>query len=470
VVDALADGRSSEARTLLAEGGMEAPHGLAAEILKPWAAAAVGDWASALSTSGGLTRPVEGRMDAASLAENLNQAGRLELLERAGRFAEADALIQTMEVEEAPLRQVLKQGAYLERRKRADDAMKLYGAALTRRASDPSLLAALERVKGRRAPPPLPSLKAGAGEALIIPAMAFAGGRQYETALAYLRMSLHLDPSSDEAWLVLGDVLAAAGDVEGARRAYSAPEPRAPRFAASRARLALMLDDAGRTSEALEVIEKAAAAAPKDGDVLTTYASLLSKQNRFDEAAAVFDRLTAGDEGVKDWRVLYMRGGARERAGRWPEAEQDFQQALKIAPEEPELLNALGYGWIDRGMRLQEALAMVERAARARPRSGAIVDSLGWAHYRLGNYAEAVRHLERAVELEPADPTINDHLGDAYWRVGRRTEAQFQWTRALSLKPEPALKAAAEAKLASPAGPDVVRPAEQAQQAVPPRP
>jgi Flp pilus assembly protein TadD len=107
---------------------------------------------------------------------------------------------------------------------------------------------------------------------------------------------------------------------------------------------------------------------------------------------------------------------------------------------------------------------MVQKAAALRPRSGAIVDSLGWAYYRLGQYAPAVEALERAAELEPGDPTINDHLGDAYWRVGRRTEAQFQWTRALSLEPEPKLKADVQAKLASPAGPDVARSSAQAAQ------
>jgi Flp pilus assembly protein TadD len=78
---------------------------------------------------------------------------------------------------------------------------------------------------------------------------------------------------------------------------------------------------------------------------------------------------------------------------------------------------------------------MIERAVALRPHSGAVIDSLGWAHYRLGDYAQAVEHLERAVELTPADPTSNDHLGDVYWRLGRRIEARFQWQRALTLEP-----------------------------------
>ena len=175
---------------------------------------------------------------------------------------------------------------------------------------------------------------------------------------------------------------------------------------------------------------------------------------RYDEAVALFDRQLAADG--SDWRTWFLRGTAHERAGRWSLAEQDLKQALALAPEEPEVLNYLGYTWVDRGERLAEALGMLERAVRLRPRSGAIVDSLGWAQYRLGNFAEAVQTLERAAELEPGDPTINDHLGDAYWRTGRKVEAHFQWRRVLSLEPEAPVRAAAETKLASMLGPDAV--------------
>ena len=127
---------------------------------------------------------------------------------------------------------------------------------------------------------------------------------------------------------------------------------------------------------------------------------------------------------------------------------------MKLRPDEPELLNYLGYSWIDRGIRLKEALAMVEKAVAANPRSGAMVDSLGWAYYRLGDYKQAVEKLEQAVELEAGDPEVNDHLGDAYWKVGRRDEAQFQWRRVLTLKPDDKIRLRAQAKLASPLGPD----------------
>jgi Flp pilus assembly protein TadD len=478
-VDLLARNRARDALVLLGQTGNEPPHGLAAEMLKPWAAAAAGDAAAALaegppprSSPGPLGTPGAagpGALPTAQLAATLNQGGRLSLLERAGRFAEADALVKAGDGQEgASPRQVLKHGGYLERRGRPAEAAVLYETALARTPTHRGLRAALTRARAGRAAPALPPVRTDAAEALLVPAVAFAGGRQYETATAYARLALHLAPQLDDASVLLGEILAAAGDTEGARRVLLAVKPQSDAFAGSRARLAVVLHQEGRTAEALETIRAAAVAAPEEPAVLTAYAGLLSEAGRHAEAAAVFDPALASEAGRRDWRLWYLRGSALERAGRWPEAEADLRRSLELAPEEPEILNGLGYNWIDRGLRLQEALDMVKRAAALRPRSGAIVDSLGWAHYRLGNIAEAVVHLERAVELEPGDPTINDHLGDAYWRAGRRVEAQFQWTRALSLEPDARVKADATAKLASPLGVDAVRPSAQAAAEIPP--
>ncbi len=472
-VDALADDRAREAYALLSSGGSEPPHGLAAEILKPWAAAASGDLAAALAPPPVPAAPLSvspgqsaapARASVGQLAETLNQGGRLILLERAGRFGEADALASALNPVEASPHQVIRAGAYLERRRRRPEAVALYQRALDRNPGERALLGALARAQAGRPAPATPTLKSGAAEAMLIPAQAFAGGRQFETALAYARMALHLDPQFDQARVLVGDLAAASGDVDGARRAYLALKPASDLYPGARSRLALLLNDNGRKAEALNLIREAAAAAPEDGSVLTAYSALLAENGREGEAADVFDRALASERGRGDWRLWWLRGSARQRAGRWPEAERDLQEALRLAPNEPEILNSLGYSWIDRGERLQEAMAMVQKAAALRPRSGAIVDSLGWAHYRLGQFAAAVEALERAVVLEPGDPTINDHLGDAYWRAGRRTEAQFQWTRALSLEPEPKLRAEVQAKLASPAGPDVARPSAQAAQ------
>ena len=138
-----------------------------------------------------------------------------------------------------------------------------------------------------------------------------------------------------------------------------------------------------------------------------------------------------------NWVVYYFRGICYERSKQWPKAEVDLKKALELFPDQPLVLNYLGYSWVDQGVNLDEGMRMIKRAVEQRPDDGYIVDSLGWAYYRLGNFEEAVKHLEHAVELKPEDPTINDHLGDAYWRVGRQLEAHFQWAHARDLKPEP---------------------------------
>ena len=122
---------------------------------------------------------------------------------------------------------------------------------------------------------------------------------------------------------------------------------------------------------------------------------------------------------------------------------------MRLKPDQPYVLNYLGYSWVDQGINLARAQKMIERAVELRPNDGYIVDSLGWVLFRLGDFPRAARQLERAVELRPQDPTINDHLGDAYWRVGRAVEARFQWRRALSLDPDPDQASAIQDKISN---------------------
>ena len=268
--------------------------------------------------------------------------------------------------------------------------------------------------------------------------------------MAYLRLSLRLDPNRNDAWLMLGDLLQSRGDIEGARAAYSRPKPNSAEFPAAQAKLAWSHQSAGDKDGALKLARAAAATGDPEGRL--TLSDLLRANDQYEEAVKILSSLISESKSP-EWALYFARGQAYERSGRWKEAEADLIQAMKMRPDEAEILNYLGYAWIDRGERLQEALGMVEKAVAANPRSGAIVDSLGWAHYRLGDYKKAVEILEQAVELEAGDPEINNHLGDAYWMVGRKDEAGFQWRRVLTLKPDDKIKADAEAKLAKGLGP-----------------
>ncbi|HEY2483210.1 MAG TPA: tetratricopeptide repeat protein [Caulobacteraceae bacterium] len=438
-VEELAEGHGSKARTLLDAGQADTAHSAAIRLLEPFAAAAAGDSEAAIAL------PVIDGDAVATFFANLDQG---KLFERAHRYDEAEtafrALIQRGDpggIASANL------GELLERRGRWSDAAATYDQALARAPSDPTLLAGKARAMARRGAPPLPSLRESAAEALIAPASVMAIQKQEEVALAYLRLALRLDPTRDTAWLLVGDILTDVGDTEGAREAYRTPKPSAAEFVAARAKLAWSYQADKRKDDALKVARETLTAEPTSRDAATTLADLLRADEQYDESVTVLDKLIASESPTPDWRLLYMRAVDLEESNRWPQAERDLTAALKQRPEEPELLNFLGYSWIDRGEKLREALAMVQKAVNADPKSGAMIDSLGWGYYRLGDYNSAVEKLEQAVAIEAGDPDVNNHLGDAYWRVGRTNEARFQWSRVLTLEPSAKLRSEVEAKL-----------------------
>jgi Flp pilus assembly protein TadD len=288
---------------------------------------------------------------------------------------------------------------------------------------------------------------------MLIPAAGLISQKQDGLGLDYLRLALRLDPGNSEAWILVGDLLTGP-DPDSARIAYAQVLPTSDRYVTARSKLAWNLQNAGDHDGALKIARETAAAEPANREASAALADLLRANDQFAESAAVLTRLIDAAGARADWRLYYLRATAYDETGDADKTQADLTAALKLDPDEPELLNFQAYFWIDRGEHLQDALAMVQRAVAANPQSGEMIDSLGWAYYRLGDFKNAVENLEQAINLEPAIPEVNDHLGDAYWRVGRKTEAQFQWRRVLSLNPNGKLRAQAEAKLASPLGPD----------------
>ena len=198
------------------------------------------------------------------------------------------------------------------------------------------------------------------------------------------------------------------------------------------------LVDAGKADAAIEVLRNMTRTF---GDVPRVHISLgdvLRGQEEYAAAAQAYDTAVGmiPDPAPNHWFLFYARGICYEREGQWEQAETDFRRALELSPDQPLVLNYLGYSLVEANLKLDEAQDMIERAVKARPDDGYITDSLGWVLYRVGKYEEAVGPMERAVELVSNDPIINDHLGDVYWMVNRKREAEFQWSRALSLEPE----------------------------------
>jgi tetratricopeptide (TPR) repeat protein len=271
-----------------------------------------------------------------------------------------------------------------------------------------------------------------------------------EFAMVMSRFALDVRPDSANARLMAADIQAGAKHYHAALELLEqAARTNDPIVPIVRLRHVGVLERSDRTDEAIREIERIGRDYPDSSLPDIELGDLLRGKHRFTEAIVAYDRVIerTRKHSPNDWMLFYSRGIAYERTGQWTRAETDFNHALTLSPDQPSVLNYLGYAWADMGRNLDRAREMIQRAAARRPNDGAITDSLGWVMFRQGNAVEAAKLLERAVGLEPEDPTITEHLGDAYWATGRKIEAQYQWRRALTLNPTPEDAAKLEAKI-----------------------
>ncbi|CAN7417807.1 tetratricopeptide repeat protein [Mesorhizobium amorphae] len=303
--------------------------------------------------------------------------------------------------------------------------------------------------KGDKIEPLVAGPSEGASEILLDLATALNRGGGEPFVRLYLQYALALKPNSDAALVQLAAVAEQLKDGEGAIALYRRIPNSSPLKELSDLQLGLNLADLDRHEEAIAHLKAFVDKHPEDmraylalGGVYSSKEDFRSAANLYDKAVGVLKTPTSAN-----WNIFYQRGISYERLKEWPKAEPNFRKALELLPDQPQVLNYLGYSWVDMNMNLKEGLAMIQKAVDLRPSDGYIVDSLGWAYFRLGRFDDAVREMERAVSLKPEDPVLNDHLGDAYWRVGRKLEATFQWNQARDLKPDPDVLAAVQQKL-----------------------
>ena len=303
------------------------------------------------------------------------------------------------------------------------------------RGSEPSLRD-LSRALKAGTPVKMKRLSARQGAALSVytPAAELANQARSDLPGIYYAIALKLDPDLHAARSQWADALDHAGRERESIRMLEAIPESSPYYTSARGQLAGALTRGDHESEAVELVYSTLEGDP-ERDLKIQMGDLLRTLGRNGEAVKVYGEVIEADKaaGQEDWRLYYARGATLERLGEWPRAEADLQTALAINPDSPEVMNYLGYSWVDRGIHLEKGLDLIRRALTLRPGSGAITDSLGWAHYQLGDYETAVGFLEHAAELEPGLAEINDHLGDAYWMAGRKREARFQWKRTISL-------------------------------------
>jgi tetratricopeptide (TPR) repeat protein len=419
---------------------------LVATLLSGWASYGAGDSKSAVAAIDKLAGP-----EWYPLFKDLHAGMILEL---AGKEKDAGVRFErAYKLDNSMLRITEAYGRWLSRNKDAASALAVYEAFDKKLARHPLIVEGMREIKaGKKLPPLIESAQAGAAEALygIGATLTRRGGE--DLALVYLQLALYLQPSHPLALLSLADLYESVKRPQMAIKVYERVPASSPLKRNAQIQLAVDLDSADRTEEAIKILKTVTTDDPKDLEAIMALGNIERGRKKFGDCGPTYSKgievLPAGaDKTNSVW--YYYRGICEERSKQWSRAEADMKKALELQPEQPHVLNYLGYSWIDQGVNLDEGMKMIKRAVEQRPDDGYIVDSLGWAYYRIGNYEEAVKNLERAIDLKPEDPTINDHLGDAYWRVGRTLEAKFQWAHARDLKPEPEDLPKIEAKIAN---------------------
>jgi tetratricopeptide (TPR) repeat protein len=407
---------------------------LVATLLSAWASYGAGDTKTAVANIDKLTGP-----EWYPIFKDLHSAMILEL---AGKEKDAGVRLErAYKLEDSMLRVSDDYARWLSRNKDAAAATAAYEAFDKKLPRHPLVLEGLRDTRaGKKLPPLVDSAQTGAAEALygIGATLTRRGGE--DLALVYLQLALYLAPNHPLALLSLADLYESVKKPAMAIKVYERMPANSPLRRNAQIQLAINLDAADRSDEAIKILKAVTTEDPKDLEAIMALGNVERGRKKFADCAQTYskgiDALPANSDKTT-WVYYYYRGICEERSKQWSKAEADMRKSLELQPEQPHVLNYLGYSWIDQGTNLDEGMKMIKRAVDQRPDDGYIVDSLGWAYYRIGNYEDAVKNLERAIDLKPEDPTINDHLGDAYWRIGRTLEAKFQWAHARDLKPEP---------------------------------
>ena len=417
---------------------------LVATLLSAWATYGAGDTKTAVANIDKLTGP-----EWYPIFKDLHSGLILEL---AGKEKDAGVRLErAYKLEDSMLRVADDYARWLSRNKDSASAVAIYEAFDKKLPRHPLVQEGLRETKGgKKLPPLVDSPQSGAAEALygIGASLTRRGGE--DLALVYLQLALYLVPNQPMALLSLADLYESVKKPQMAIKVYERMPASSPLRRNAQIQLAINLDAADRSDEAIKILRNITAEDPKDLEALMALGNVERGRKKFTDCAQSYSRGIDALPPTTDkntWIYYYYRGICEERSKQWSKAEADMRKALELQPEQPHVLNYLGYSWIDQGINLDEGMKMIKRAVEQRPDDGYIVDSLGWAYYRIGNYEDAVKNLERAIDLKPEDPTINDHLGDAYWRVGRTLEAKFQWAHARDLKPEPEDLPKIEAKI-----------------------
>nr|WP_205800157.1 tetratricopeptide repeat protein [Microvirga terricola] len=437
-VRALKAQKYADARARLTRGAKGRAADLTATLLAAWAYAGAKDGKQALAT-------VDKLKSERAFNQFREYHGAL-IADLVGNAAEAEKRFKAAyEGERNTLQVVDAYARFLAKRGRRDEALALYKSFNEAVPRHPMVRAAMDTLnEGKPLMPIIATAQQGAAELLY--GLGVVGSSQSDelTAIIYLRLGLDLDPGHSLALVTLGDVYERLKQYERANDVFARVPKDAPVRASSDIAIGQNLELLGRGDDAIAYLQSLMKERPDDVEVVMALGNVQRSRKQFAEAAETYSKAIQliGKPDRGHWILFFYRGTSYERSKQWEKGEPDLKKALELVPDtlpaaKAQVLNYLAYSWVDQSMNIDEAFKMLTRAVELAPRDGMVIDSLGWAYYRLGRYPDAVRELEKAVELKAGDPVINDHLGDAYWKVGRKLEAKFQWNHAKDSNPEP---------------------------------
>lgn len=443
-IRAISQKKYQNARELLgrASGGRGRNSDLTVALLTAWTRVGSNQLDRALEVVDGFSAP--------ELAAYRNFFGGL-MAEVAGNQKEAQKRLEvayrtepgTLRVADAYARNISRNG-------RIDDAIKVYGEWESRNSGQPLVRDQLAELRaGRPLKPLATTVQQGAAEVLYgLGAASNSGREQADTSLIFMQLAQYLNPDDDLIKISVAELFEQMKQWQRAGEAYGKIANASPYRIRSLLGRVVAYERQEKTDDAIRTLTTLLQESPGELDAVDMLGGLYRQKKKLQESidtySAAISRLDKPER--SHWNLYFGRGVSYERNKQWAKGEPDFLKALELLPvsvrstrekyERAQVLNYLAYSWVDQGLNIDRSFAMLKEAVSLAPEDGAIVDSLGWAYYRLAKYEDAVRELERAVELKPGDPTINDHLGDAYWKVGRKDEARFKWNQARDLKPE----------------------------------
>ncbi|MBB6181132.1 tetratricopeptide (TPR) repeat protein [Rhizobium flavum] len=434
-LDAIRDGRFSEAKEMLAYSGPNDLDKLTHTLISAWADVGAGEEGKALKTVRDMTGPdwfkvfTDYQLGTMALVSGDTGAARTHLT---AAITNEEAVATAPDTFMRAVMALARLEAAAGNTQKALDAISVGDGMISNYAPLKALRESIE--SGEKPAQQITDASQGAASVLFSIGAALNRQGAEDMVSLYLQVAHALDPDSADTLILLGGIAEKLEKPEQAISYYEKVPADSPMRRISELQLGLALAGSEKVEEARQHLKALIAADPSDLRSYLAYGSVLSDAKDYKEMAANYDKAVEVIGPVPkqgDWTIFFQRGIAYERLKKWDQAEPNFKKALELNPEQPQVLNYLGYSWVDMNRNLEEGLDMIRRAVELRPDDGYIVDSLGWAYYRMGRFEDAVAELERAVQLRAGDATINDHLGDAYWRVGRKLEAVYQWNRAL---------------------------------------